>query len=69
MSGCLVPIETITLENGKYRFEFNSETGEFHCLRHGETWRSFTGDKAVYSLSLSYGATPLAAGAVRSGAR
>lgn len=43
-------IETITLENGKYRFEFDTATGAFRCLRYGEEWRAFTGDKAVYSL-------------------
>lgn len=43
-------IESILIADGKYEFRFNNKTGEFYCLRHGESWRDLSGDKAVYCL-------------------
>jgi len=43
-------MSNIKLENGKYEFIYNEKTGDFKCLRNGEEWRDFTGDKAVWSL-------------------
>lgn len=39
----------LILENGKYIFLLN-EQGTLHCLRYGQPWREFSGDKAVLSL-------------------
>lgn len=43
-------IEEIKLEHGKYTFQHDTETGRLTCLRHGEAWRDFIGDKAVFAL-------------------
>lgn len=40
--------ETLNLENGKYSFSYRD--GVLKCRRYGESWREFTGDKAIYAL-------------------
>jgi hypothetical protein len=42
-------INTITLEDGKYAF-YKDSNGLVHCLRYGDPWREFLGDKAVSAL-------------------
>lgn len=44
-------IEEVSVENGKYTFQYNTETCELTCLRNKKPWREFEiGDKAMYSL-------------------
>lgn len=43
----------IKLENGKYTFQLFQD-GTFRCLRYDETWRDFTGDKAVFALFCAF---------------
>lgn len=43
-------IEEISLADGKYTFRYNIDTCEFICLRNGEPWRDFLGDKAIWLL-------------------
>ena len=46
-------IEEVKVEGGKYTFQYDTETGRLTCLRHGEPWRDFIGDKAVFALFYS----------------
>lgn len=39
----------MVLEDGKYEFKLDGE-GNLICLRYGQPWRDFTGDKAVRAL-------------------
>lgn len=44
-------IEEVSVEDGKYTFQYNTKTSELTCLRHGQPWREFPiGDKAMYAL-------------------
>jgi len=44
-------IEEVSVENGKYTFQYNPATCELSCLRNGKPWRTFeAGDKAMYAL-------------------
>lgn len=40
----------ISLENGKYTWIFDEQTGSLKCLRYDAAWRDETGDKAIYAL-------------------
>jgi len=41
-------MKEIILEDGKYRFYEENYT--LKCDRHGERWRDFSGDKAIFAL-------------------
>lgn len=44
-------IEEVSVEDGKYTFQYNTETCELTCLRNKLPWREFPiGDKAMYAL-------------------
>lgn len=44
-------IEEVSVEDGKYTFQYNTETAMLTCLRYGKVWRDFPiGDKAMYAL-------------------
>jgi hypothetical protein len=40
----------IELDNKKYAWIFDADTGSLECLRNGEKWRNETGDKAILAL-------------------
>ena len=42
--------EEVSLYEGKYIFRLNLDNWHLTCLRHGEAWREFVGDKAVHAL-------------------
>jgi len=50
--GNLNMIESIELRGGKYTFLSNDDPNNYYfkCLRHGDEWRSFVGDKAIKAL-------------------
>jgi len=41
----------IDLENGKYTYIFEEDTGKQYALRHGEDWRALTGDNLIYAMA------------------
>ncbi|MGH7240693.1 MAG: hypothetical protein ACREGB_00160 [Candidatus Saccharimonadales bacterium] len=41
-------LEELSLEGGKYKFQYVDNA--LACLRYGQPWREFVGDKAVFSL-------------------
>lgn len=44
-------IEEVSVEGGKYTFQYNTETCELTCLRNKKPWREFeVGDKALFAL-------------------
>ena len=40
----------LILSDGKYHFIANDDGTELRCLRFGEHWREFIGDKAIHCL-------------------
>lgn len=43
-------IEQYSLLDGKYIFRLDTDTHTLVCLRYGEPWREFVGDKAIHAL-------------------
>lgn len=41
----------IQLENGKYTYVFDRDTGQSYALRYGEQWRSLTGDNLIFGMA------------------
>ena len=42
--------ESIKLDNGKYEFYTPQNKHSVYCKRHGNEWRDFIGDNAVFHL-------------------